>query len=305
MLSQQNIPEKKIKIVEYIKRNGPSLPSAISNSINLSLLFTSALLSEIYREGRIKISHLKIGGSPLYLVEGQEPQLDKFTRYLERKEQEALDNLKKHEVLDDEKIEPSHRVALRNIKDFAVMMKININEQDKIFWRLHTLTREQVENKLKEILSKGKERKEIKIVKPKKEIKIEKTEIKLDKKKVEQEKKEEKPKKKQVRKKKDEINSAVKDYLSANNLIIEQELNDDDKDLFAVVSSPTQLGRLKFLVIVKNKKRIGDSDITLALHSGQKNKMPVLFLTPGKLSKKAEKYAEENGGLVILRNVKL
>jgi hypothetical protein len=293
MLSQQNLPEKKIKIIEYIKKNGPSLPSALSNSINLSLLFTSALLSEIYREGRIKMSHLKIGSSPLYLIEGQEAQLDKFTKYLERKEQEALNNLKKEQVLEDEKIEPSHRVALRNIKDFAVMMKINVGGQEKLFWRLHTLQREQVENKLKEILSKGKIRKEIKIVKPKKEIK---TEIKQE--------KIEKPKRKpRQRKKKEEVEGAIKDYLSANNLAIEEEINDGD--LFAIVSSTTQLGRLRFLVIAKNKKRISDSDITLALHSGQKTKMPVLFLTPGKLSKKAEKYAEENRGLVILKNVKL
>ncbi len=298
MLSQQNIPEKKEKIIEYIKKNGPSLPSAVSSSINLSLLFTSALLSEMYREGRIRMSHLKIGGSPLYLLQGQEPQLDRFTKHLEKKEQEALALLKKELVLEDEKIEPSHRVAFRNIRDFAILMKINLQGNEKIFWRLHNLPREEVEKKLKEIMGIGKGRKEVKVKKPK--IKISKTEREIEKTKKIGIKIERKSARK---KKKEETESAIRDYLSANNLQLIKEIKYGD--IFGIVISSTQLGRLRFLVITKNKKRINDADLTLALDAGQKNKTPVLLLTPGKLTKKAEKYAEENQGYLIIRNIKL
>ena len=104
MLSAQNLPEKKEKIIQHIRTKGPSLPSSISSSINLSLLFTSALLSEMYHDGSIKMSFLKIGGSPLYLLKGQEAKLDNFTKHLAKKEQEALNHLKKEQILDDENL---------------------------------------------------------------------------------------------------------------------------------------------------------------------------------------------------------
>ena len=110
---------------------------------------------------------------------------------------------------------------------------------------------------------------------------------------------EKKPKK---RKKKEELDSKVQEYLQANHLSLIEEIK--EKDIFGVVESITQLGKIKFLVIVKNKKKINDADLSLALHKGQKNKTPVLFLTPGTLTKKARKYAEENQGLLIIKNIK-
>jgi hypothetical protein len=291
MLSTQNIPEKKAKILEHLRRRGPSLPSSISSSINLSLLFTSALLSEMHRDGTIKMSHLKIGGSPLYLLEGQESQLDRFTKHLEKKEQEALDHLRKNSVLEDEKIEPSHRVALRNIRDFAIMMRITLGDQEKIFWRLNTLTKEETEKKIKDILEKGRPRKKGK-------------ELRLVAKPKEKEKKEEKEKKiPRKKKKKEEIESKIIEYLKTNNLALIKEIKQGD--VFGVAISTTPLGRMKFLIMLKNKKKISNSDITLALHEGQKNKMPVLMLTPGTLTKKTEKYAEENSGYVLIKNIKI
>ena len=299
MLSKQNIPEKKEKIKEFIQRRGPSLPSSISSSIDLSLLFTSALLSEMHREGSIRMSHLKIGGSPLYLMPGQEPQLDNFTNHLEKKEQEALELLRKEQVLEDGKMEPSHRVALRNMRDFAIITRVSLENEEKNFWRLHTLSKEDFEKKLKELISKPRTR-----AAPKKEEK-QKEQVRATKetkevKEIKEKKKEAKPKK---RKKKEEVEEKIKNYLESNNLSLKNEIKQDD--VFGIVSSKTQLGSLNFLVIFKNKKKINDADITLALHEGQKNKMPVLLLTPGSLTKKAQKYVEENKGYLVIKNVNL
>ena len=94
-----NITEKKPRVIEILKEKGPCLPSQISGGIGLSLLFTSALLSEMASDKTLRISYLKIGGSPLYLLPGQENMLENFTRHLHGKEKEALDLLKEKQVV--------------------------------------------------------------------------------------------------------------------------------------------------------------------------------------------------------------
>ena len=78
------------KIIEILKIKGPSLPIQIAKQIRISSLFVSAFLSELTDEKTIKVSHLKVGGSPLYLLPGQEPLLEKYQKYLHPREAEAL-----------------------------------------------------------------------------------------------------------------------------------------------------------------------------------------------------------------------
>src|SRR3989344_5530 len=111
------------KIIEVIKRKGPSLPIQISKEVGLSSLFISAFLSELAGEKRLKISHLKVGGSPLYFLEGQEEQLEKFYNYMPPKEAEAFLLLKEKKILKDAEQKPAIRIALRSIRDFAVGFK--------------------------------------------------------------------------------------------------------------------------------------------------------------------------------------
>ena len=64
------------KIVEVINEKGPSLPIQIARKLSMNSLFISAFLSELVNSKRIKVSHLKVGGSPLYFLDGQEEQLE-------------------------------------------------------------------------------------------------------------------------------------------------------------------------------------------------------------------------------------
>ena len=61
--------------------------------------------------------------------------------------------------------------------------------------------------------------------------------------------------------------------------------------------------KLNFLVVARSKKKINDSDLTLAYSKGSKMKLPVIFISPGGLTKKAEKYLEENKGYVVFRSM--
>ena len=109
--------ETSSKIVNFVNRNGPSLPVQISREINSNLLFAGAIMSELVRSKKLKISFLKVGGSPVYYVQGQETRLQDYYKYLNEKERKIYDILKEKKVLQDTKLEPWLRVAIRDIKE--------------------------------------------------------------------------------------------------------------------------------------------------------------------------------------------
>ena len=129
--------KNKERIVSTIRFKGPSLPVQIARAVNLEPLFASAFLSELYSEKKLRITNMKVGSSPLYYIQGQEPQLEKFTQYLNQKEKEAFELLKNSKILDDELQSPVIRVALRAIKDFASPVKARVNGVEKLFWRYY------------------------------------------------------------------------------------------------------------------------------------------------------------------------
>lgn len=153
----QDTSEIKNKIIAFLRRNGPSLPVHIGREIELSTLFTSAFLSELLSERRIKTSHMRVGNSPLYLLSGQEFMLERFAFHLRSKEKDAYALLKEKKFLDDAEQEPAIRVALREIKDFAIPLKKN----ERLMWKFFnvqepSLSKEKIE-KIEEITPKIKE----------------------------------------------------------------------------------------------------------------------------------------------------
>jgi len=169
----QNTEETKKRIVSLLQTRGPCLPVQISREIRQSTLFISAFLSELKDEKRIKISSLKVGGSPLYYLEGQETQLENFKQYLHQKEVEALDSLKKNKILKDNDQEPVIRVALRSIKDFAYSFK----KDDEIYWRYLTTTEQDVKDILEPISRENTSKKSLGVVDE--EVKIDEVKIEI------------------------------------------------------------------------------------------------------------------------------
>src|SRR3989338_3139236 len=123
------------QILELVKQKGPILPIHISKHINDNILMTSARLSELLSYKKIKISNIKVGGSPLYYFEGQEIKLQNYADNLGSKEKKAYDMLLENKLLRDTTQEPAIRVALRQIKDFPIPLQVNYENKAEIFWR--------------------------------------------------------------------------------------------------------------------------------------------------------------------------
>lgn len=153
--------DKQEIILEYIKRNGPVLPIEIGKMIKSDSMIASALLSGMLSMKQLKVSKMKIGGSPLYFAPGQEPMLQKYFEKLGMGEKAVFKILKEKKVLRDKEIGIIQQEALKRIKDFAVMLEVEMPGKGvkEIFWKWYLLSDAETEAAIREILNKAYEQK--------------------------------------------------------------------------------------------------------------------------------------------------
>jgi len=257
--------EIKEKIIFILRKNGPGLPVHIAKEIESSILFTSAFLSELASEKRIKISQMKVGNSPLYYLPGQEQLLEKSSHYLKSKEKEAFMLLKEKKFMKDSEQDPAIRVALREIKDFAVPFK----KDDEIFWRYFTIPIT-----------------EFKISEKPKKIEKKKTEKTLDifgtSRKKEIIKRTQKKKISKTSQKERNFFNKAKEFLSEKSTEL-IDIISFSKDEIVLRVKNTEGEKI---VIAYNKKRISDNDIIKAAKKSTEFNLPYIVLSLGEPLKK-------------------
>jgi len=311
---QQDHLQTKEKIISFIEMRGPSLPVHIGKEINTSILFTSAFLSELISEKRLKISNLKVGNSSLYFIAGQEPHLEEFSQHLKSKEKDAFELLKQKRILRDSEQHPAIRVALQAIKDFAIPFK----KDNQIYWKYLTVSDQELINKIKENSypqegHKGKifsnltsEKSQIKEMPAtneiKKQIEIDKKEsmIKHEQKtsKVEiplqvKTKNENRPsvvglKKKISVKKGDKFFNRVKEFLLKSSIEI-LDVEDASKDNLIL---KIKINNREKLLVAYNKKKIDENDIIKAHKKSLELDLEYIILSLGEPSKKMNEFIE-------------
>lgn len=279
------INETHEKIIKIIKTKGPSLPINISKQIGMSSLFVSAFLSELAGEKRIKVSNLKVGGSPLYYLDGQEEQLESFYKYLHPKEAETFLLLKKNKVLKDSEQDPATRVALRSIKDFATDFKHN----DELYWKNILIPESEAKSLIYTPVKKPKKATEKITISASQKLQFENPLII----------KESKPKK---QKPKSEFAQRITNILARNFQIIEEK-EYKAKEYNAVIQVKSELGPINFLTQAKDKKTITETDLKKLLSESQKIPLPALFLYTGDISKKAQEYLTKYSSILKAKKI--
>lgn len=300
MIDVQKINTTKEKIVSTINASGPSFPTKISRETGISPLFTGALLSEMVSEKKLVMSHMKVGSSPLYFLPNQEPLLENFTQYLNSKEKEALARLKNARILDDTAEDPAIRVALRKLKDFAVPITVRKDETEKLFWKFFTVSDIDAEQRIEEIVSPEKAQK-----KYERKEELPKKEITKEAEKAPQESREEKPKKSKKEKKPSTFSLNVKEYLAAKEIEVLADLPSKAKEYNARIRIDTLLGKQEYLLLAKEKKKLTEDDLAIALHRTQTEKMPALILSAGEPDKEASAYLAQWKNLLKIEKINL
>ncbi|RMD46165.1 hypothetical protein D6829_00100 [Candidatus Pacearchaeota archaeon] len=258
-----DVNEKKRRIVSYIRENGPSLPVRIAKAIEMSPVFASAILAEMLGEKTIKASFLKVGSSPLYFLPGQERMLESFSNYLNGVEKEAFLKLKEKGVLEDRAESPAIRVALRNLRDFAIPFK----EEGRIFWKYAFLEEK---------------------AKPKKELKKEDSTAKAQ------------EKGPALKKKSQDFFEEVLSFIKSRGLEFIEKIQVDKKEVVGKVRVKSNLGNIDFLLVAKNKKTITKDEVSSAKQRADYERMPCLIVVRKTPVRSVQNLIEENRNLIKL-----
>ena len=288
----QDAAQIREKIISLINSNGPSLPVQIARGTGMDILFSSAFLSELFNDKEIKMSCMRVGSSPLYFISGQEPQLEKFSQYLKSKEKEAYLILKEKKILRDSEQQPAIRVALREIKDFAVPFE----KEGEIFWRYFLVEEPEkiiIQEEVKEALEEKIEENKVEIGKeifqketPEESSLQETKKESPTKEKIQRKPKTEKKPKKQIsknEKKDDNFFNKIKEFLSKRKVEILDIKDFKNNQAILKVKKEDNTEELFFAF---NKKKITEKEILDAHKKASELGMPYSVLSLGETTKK-------------------
>lgn len=295
----QKLGETKENILSLIRTKGPSLPVQIASNVKMSPLFTSAFLSELFAEKKIKMSNMRVGSSPLYFIAGQEALLDDFVGFLNAKEKEAFFLLKEKKIMEDSALSPSIRVAMKEIKDFAIPIRIRINNEVKLFWKYHQTGDEEVKQIIQPISISSPVQAPIlpqsQSIKP---IESKPSPIPEEKAYSTESAPQDVLPKKKTKSIGSEFAKNLKEYLTAKDIEILESIIEKKKEFAAKIRIDTLFGKQEYYLIAKDKKTVNESDLSSLLQKAQAEKMPALFMCRGELHKKARPYIKDWRNLI-------
>jgi len=283
----------KESVLQLVISKGPVIPSQVNKEIDTSILIASATLSELVSDKKIEISNIKVGGSPLYYYPGQESKLQDYSDKLKGPEKEAYNSLFEKKILRDRSLLPAIRVALRQIKDFAKPLQVSVSGNPEIFWKWYLMSNEEAATSIKSTLTP--------------EVPIQKTlqhkekELQVPIPKTLQHKEKEplvpvpvsKPTPKQDSVHTTSFLERIDKYFKENEIkTTEKNIIRKGSDAEFIIQVPSAVGLLNYFCKAKAKKKLTDGDLGSAFVQGQMKKLPVLFLTTGNLTKKAEAMLE-------------
>ena len=297
------------QVLSLIRVKGPVIPSNIAKELGQNLIMASAVLSELVSSGALRISALKIGGSPLYYLPEHEARLQGFAKHLNDKEKRAFDRLQFQKVLVDSEQEPVIRVALRAIADFAKPLTVTVGTDKTLVWKWYLTSGDEASVLIRQKLGMPAERKDeapaskppeapMAEAKPEPVVRKQEPLRKPDTRPLPRKS----PVKKDVKKtihEKPELKSAFLDEVLAffrrkGILVLEQSIIKPSSEVDFVVSIPTQVGNLCYYCKAKFKRRIADSDLSSDFVQAQLKRLPALFVAKGDMTKKAAEMLEKD-----------
>ena len=311
------------RVKQLVRMRGPVIPSQISKEIGTNILMASAILSELASSSDVKISSVKVGGTPLYYVAGQEAKLQNYTASLPQKEKEAFEQLKSAKALRDAELEPAIRVALRQIKDFAKPIDVAIDGQTELFWKWYLISNQDAEIAIKNLIGFTEEKAQAPEPFQQQQLAAEAAADKPIQSSTQQQQAVLMPQP-QVAQQAMPISSArkarqalqktttaqtadfliaVKEFFFKNEIEIISESLQKRSEAEYVILLPSLVGKLKYYCVAKSKKTCSESDISTAVVQGQLNKLPVLLLIKGELTKKAQELISKEIGAIVIKKI--
>ncbi|MBI4146474.1 hypothetical protein HY489_04005 [Candidatus Woesearchaeota archaeon] len=297
-----------------IARAAPVLPSAIAKELQTNSIMAGAMLSEMCDKGLLKTSSLRVGGSPLYFVPGNEAQLLNHVQSLNEKDRRTVSLLDEKKLLRESECDPLTRVSLAAIKDFAKPLVVSYDGKEERFWKWFALADSDAEKLIGQLLEPPKakapqEPKELVKEAPKEIVKEVKEQVPVrepipikEQAKLPDSEAAKAPVQKTLEPVKldgDFAQKLLSFFAGSNILVKEQSVVKKKTEFDLVLDIPSPVGSLTYFCKARSKKRVSDGDVSAALVEGQLRRLPVLFVTDGELSKQAQVMLAKLTGITV------
>ncbi len=307
----------KDSILAVLRQRGPSLPVHIKRVVGVGDTFIiGAMLAELKDLGKVKVTSTKRGGSPFYYVPEHSARLVNLLPDLGEKERRTAELLRAKNVLQDKLQDPIVRVTLRAIKDFAVPVEVKLKDGIELFWKWYLTPNSEVEVLIKRILGFDREsvRKDsakaaapVKRSEPTPDISASRSSDGSGLQKVEpvsargSDQKSSVSVLKRVDDSGDEFLKRLLAFFSEKKIqVVSKNVVRKNSDVEFELLIPSAVGVIEYFCKAKAKKKCNDGDLSAAYLQGQSKRLPVLFLTTGKVTKKAkDKLKTDFKGLVL------
>lgn len=330
------------RILELVQKTGPVLPVDIASKLGLDSFLASAYMQQLVEQGRLSVGKERIGGSQIFFTPGQESsaaakvkalvEAGKKTARMFAKEVPSNPEVQKKrdefaarlsEIESKEKksklVEP-HAVLQPGHKVMPITIKHVSEEVGSVPERAVgglMMPKPKIVEEIKPA-PKEKEKEPEPVVTEVEEVHYEKPKLEVPEPAPEPEAAEElKPKspfreaiEKTFLKKPEKpvepcplVDAALAMLVDSGSEIISKELTKKGKEANITFDLPTKLGNLRMLAVVRNKKSITEADLSMAYTEGTNKKIPVLFVTNGKLTKLAQSYLQVISGLLKFKQV--
>jgi len=277
------------KVVEFLRINGPSHPVQIGKVLGKDTMMTSAILSEVVSSGRVKMTERKVGNYSLFFLQGQEEKVyEMLKNNLSFIEKKLIERFESRSFIPHSELTTQDKFILPGLRDLLLPLKVKYGDSEVIIWKYYNVPNEQIMPSITEMM-----------------IKAAPKEVKVSEEKPTERKESifEKRAPDRVLPKKEApasgFQTRVESWLSENDIeILKTDVKRKDKEIEYTVKVKLPVEQ-EYFVKCKEKNRISESDISLAYTEAMQKKMPTIFLTSGKVSKKILAIVEKKfGGLV-------
>ncbi len=282
----------KDKVVAFIETRGPVVPAQLGRHMGSDSMIAGAMLSDMVSKGQLKMSNLKVGGSHLYYLPGQEPEVLKFLDHLDPKDRQVVALLEQKKVLRESDLTPLQRVSLRSVSDFALPLEVSFHGQKESFWKWFLLPDDETEHTIRGMIM-PEQKKESPVETPavvEKKVPDE-SPMESDDSSAQEDEQVSLPvsfDESKITGNTDPWLQTVRAFFEANNIsVVSENMVKKKTEYDFVIKVPSVFGNLMFYCKAKSKARLSDSDISAAYVQGQLRKLPALMLGNGDLSKKA------------------
>lgn len=106
-----------------------------------------------------------------------------------------------------------------------------------------------------------------------------------------------------IAKEKNQFFQKVNEFLNTNNMKIKDYEIIKKGEIDLVITVPAAIGTVDYYCCAKSKKRSNEGDLSTAYIKGQNKKLPVLYLSPGSVTKKAQEMLNKEFKNMVVKNI--